>query len=66
MILPEPLFRGSFIMNFQQAEQVLFENGWRYYYNKMLSGRSYDDPNGVEVFLSEKEVIQLAEEISNS
>ena len=66
MILSEPLARGSFIMDFQQAEQVLLENGWHFYYNKMLSGRCYDNPEGVEVFLSEKEVIAEAEAISNS
>ena len=53
-------------MDFQQAEQVLLENGWHFYYNKMLSGRCYDNPEGVEVFLSEKEVIAEAEAISNS
>lgn len=50
-------------MNFQEAEQLLLDSGYQYYYNKMLSGRCYDTPEGEEVFLTESEVIKLANEL---
>jgi len=52
-------------MNFQIAEAVLREHGYKFFYCRMLSGRCYEDPDGTEVFLSESEVIQLAEELKD-
>ena len=50
-------------MDLSEAEKVLRDHGYRFYYAKMLSGRSYDDPEGNEVFLSSQDVLRLATEL---
>ena len=52
-------------MTFDEARELLLASGYKFYYNKMLSGGSYDTPEGEEVFLSESEVIKLASSKSN-
>ena len=52
-------------MDFQTAEQILLENGYKFFYEKIVSGRSYDDPDGNEVMLTNSEVITLAEKITS-
>ena len=50
-------------MTFTQAVDTLTEAGYYYFGRLMISGCDFDDPNGERLFLTEGEVIKLAESL---
>ena len=49
-------------MDFLEAKGILVKKGYKYYCARMISGYDFDDPEGNQVFLTETEIISLAED----
>ena len=50
-------------MTFLDAVSLLEEKGYSYFGRLMSSGCDFDDPNGERLYLTESEVIKLAESL---
>ena len=50
-------------MSFTEAVSILTSKGYTYYGRLMISGCDFDNPKGERVFLTENEVITLAESL---
>ena len=49
-------------MDFLEAKGILVKKGYKYYCARMISGYDFDDPEGNQVFLTETEIISLAQD----
>ena len=50
-------------MTFTEAVNALETVGYKYYGQLMMSGCDFDDPDGNQLYLTEKQTIELAESL---